>query len=105
MYNSLAPIFKRNLKKCDIKFILLNSSSDFTKLKDWWDAHLESGGYGFWLSYVPKVLLAVVIALMDEAYFKVAVWLNDLGMCSNDNRIPVFYTIFLYLSFPPYSFS
>lgn len=50
------------------------------KSQDWWDAHLESGGYGFWLSYVPKVLLAVVIALMDEAYFKVAVWLNDLGM-------------------------
>lgn len=48
-------------------------------LQDWWDAKLESGGYGFWLSYVPKVLLAVVIALMDEAYFKVAVWLNDMG--------------------------
>jgi len=56
--------------------------------QDWWDAHLESGGYGFWLSYVPKVLLAVVIALMDEAYFKVAVWLNDLGMYPNDNRPP-----------------
>ncbi|KYN13438.1 Anoctamin-8 [Trachymyrmex cornetzi] len=48
------------------------------QIQDWWDAHLESGGYGFWLSYVPKVLLAIVIALMDEAYFKVAVWLNDL---------------------------
>ncbi|KAG7189856.1 hypothetical protein KM043_017506 [Ampulex compressa] len=48
------------------------------QIQDWWDARLESGGYGFWLSYVPKVLLAVVIALMDEAYFKVAVWLNDL---------------------------
>lgn len=48
-------------------------------LQDWWDARLESRGYGFWLSYVPKVLLAVVIALMDEAYFKVAIWLNDMG--------------------------
>ncbi|KAJ8678448.1 hypothetical protein QAD02_014235, partial [Eretmocerus hayati] len=48
------------------------------QIQDWWDARLESAGYGFWLSYVPKVLLAVVIALMDEAYFKVAVWLNDL---------------------------
>ncbi|XP_076678994.1 anoctamin 8 white walker isoform X5 [Andrena cerasifolii] len=48
------------------------------QIQDWWDARLESGGYGFWLSYVPKVLLAVVIALMDEAYFKVAVWLNDM---------------------------
>ena len=48
-------------------------------LQDWWDARLEAAGYGFWLSYVPKVLLAVVIALMDEAYFKIAVWLNDAG--------------------------
>ncbi|XP_076622385.1 anoctamin 8 white walker isoform X3 [Colletes latitarsis] len=48
------------------------------QIQDWWDAGLESGGYGFWLSYMPKILLAVVIALMDEAYFKVAVWLNDM---------------------------
>ncbi|XP_012276230.1 anoctamin-8 isoform X2 [Orussus abietinus] len=48
------------------------------QIQDWWDAGLESKGYGFWLSYVPKVLLAIVITLMDEAYFKVAVWLNDL---------------------------
>jgi len=68
-------------------------------LQDWWDARLESGGYGFWLSYVPKVLLAVVIALMDEAYFKVAVWLNDLGMCPNNNRVPTLH--YLPLSFPP----
>ncbi|XP_011313509.1 anoctamin-8 isoform X4 [Fopius arisanus] len=48
------------------------------QIQDWWDARLEAAGYGFWLSYVPKVLLAVVIAVMDEAYFKIAVWLNDL---------------------------
>ncbi|XP_046621598.1 anoctamin-8 isoform X5 [Neodiprion virginianus] len=48
------------------------------QVQDWWDAGLESAGYGFWLSYVPKVLLAVVITLMDEAYFKVAVCLNDM---------------------------
>ncbi|XP_034940351.1 anoctamin-8 isoform X2 [Chelonus insularis] len=48
------------------------------QIQDWWDARLEAAGYGFWLSYVPKVLLAIVIAVMDEAYFKIAVWLNDL---------------------------
>ncbi|XP_066590008.1 anoctamin-10 isoform X2 [Prorops nasuta] len=48
------------------------------QIQDWWDKGLESSGYGFCLSYVPKVLLAVVIALMDEAYFKVAVLLNDM---------------------------
>lgn len=86
-----------NMKKSWYK-IYTNILFDLIKLQDWWDAHLESGGYGFWLSYVPKVLLAVVITLMDEAYFKVAVWLNDLGMCPNDNRVPILYTIFLYLS-------
>ncbi|XP_058790313.1 anoctamin-8 isoform X4 [Phymastichus coffea] len=48
------------------------------QIQDWWDAKLEAAGHGFCLSYVPKVLLAIVIALMDEAYFKVAVWLNDM---------------------------
>lgn len=60
--------------------------------KDWWDAKLEAAGHGFWLSYVPKVLLAIVIALMDEAYFKVAVWLNDMGMRSpflNKENLPI----------------
>lgn len=73
------------MKRMYIEFILINPLIFVfvAKSQDWWDAHLESGGYGFWLSYVPKVLLAVVIALMDEAYFKVAVWLNDLGMYAN----------------------
>ncbi|XP_011503511.1 PREDICTED: anoctamin-8-like [Ceratosolen solmsi marchali] len=48
------------------------------QIQDWWDARLQVAEYGFWLSYVPKVLLAIVIAIMDEAYFKIAVWLNDL---------------------------
>ncbi|XP_051172555.1 anoctamin-8 isoform X3 [Leptopilina boulardi] len=48
------------------------------QIQEWWDKKLGTSGYCFWLTYVPKVLLAVVIALMDEAYFKVAVWLNDL---------------------------
>ncbi|KAK0093021.1 hypothetical protein PV326_000101 [Microctonus aethiopoides] len=56
------------------------------QIQDWWDARLESAGYGFWLSYVPKVLLAIVIALMDEAYFKIAVWLNDLAFYLQDQE-------------------
>lgn len=31
------------------------------------------------LSVIPKVLLAGAITLMDEAYYKLAVWLNDRG--------------------------
>ena len=36
-------------------------------------------GYTFYLSYLPKVLLAVIISILDEAYFTVAKWLNDVG--------------------------
>lgn len=49
------------------------------QLQDWWDAQLRQRGFPVSLGYVPKVMLAVVISLMDEAYFKIAVWLNDLG--------------------------
>uniref|UniRef100_A0A8D8YM26 Anoctamin n=2 Tax=Cacopsylla melanoneura TaxID=428564 RepID=A0A8D8YM26_9HEMI len=48
------------------------------KSQDWWDKHIQNEGYYFWLSYLPKVLLAVIITLLDEAYYKVALWLNDM---------------------------
>ncbi|XP_039276146.1 anoctamin-8 [Nilaparvata lugens] len=47
------------------------------RLQDWWDHQIESKGYAFWLSYLPKILLAIGITLLDEAYYKVASWLND----------------------------
>ncbi|CAH1392682.1 unnamed protein product [Nezara viridula] len=47
------------------------------KLQDWWDRQIEARGYAFCLSYVPKIMLAVGITLLDEAYYKVACWLND----------------------------
>ncbi|XP_076248814.1 anoctamin 8 white walker isoform X2 [Calliopsis andreniformis] len=80
------PRWKRNMFRYFVSVPIIAACLFFVfivmilsfQIQDWWDARLESGGYGFWLSYVPKVLLAVVIALMDEAYFKVAVWLNDM---------------------------
>ncbi|KZC04885.1 Anoctamin-8 [Dufourea novaeangliae] len=80
------PRWKRNIFRYFVSVPIIAACLFFVfivmilsfQIQDWWDARLESGGYGFWLSYVPKVLLAVVIALMDEAYFKVAVWLNDI---------------------------
>lgn len=49
------------------------------QIQDWWDNFLTSRHFPMWLGYLPKIMLAVVITLMDEAYFKVAVWLNDKG--------------------------
>ena len=31
------------------------------------------------LSYIPKILLAIIIPIFDDLYHKVAVWLNDMG--------------------------
>ncbi|XP_063905065.1 anoctamin-8 isoform X2 [Zophobas morio] len=47
------------------------------QIQDWWDGLLSSKGLPMWLGYLPKIMLAVVISLMDEAYFKIAIWLND----------------------------
>lgn len=47
------------------------------QVQDWWDEFLTNRGFPLWLGYFPKIMLAVVISLMDEAYFKIAVWLND----------------------------
>ncbi|KAJ4448146.1 hypothetical protein ANN_10159 [Periplaneta americana] len=44
---------------------------------EWWDQRITERGYFFCLSYLPKIMLAVVITLLDEAYYKVACWLND----------------------------
>ncbi|XP_046811652.1 mucin-4 [Lucilia cuprina] len=45
--------------------------------QDWWDSKLPETGIFCCLSVIPKVLLAGAITLMDEAYYKLAVWLND----------------------------
>ncbi|CAD6997584.1 unnamed protein product, partial [Ceratitis capitata] len=45
--------------------------------KDWWDSKLPEESILCCLSVIPKVLLAGAITLMDEAYYKLAVWLND----------------------------
>lgn len=50
-------------------------------MQDWADAKLPERGLFSCLSVIPKVLLAGAITLMDEAYFKLAVWLNDKGLC------------------------
>ncbi|GLG96980.1 Anoctamin [Gryllus bimaculatus] len=40
------------------------------QLQEWWDHLIAEQEYMFCLSYLPKILLAIVITLMDEAYFK-----------------------------------
>ncbi|XP_046398736.1 anoctamin-8 [Ischnura elegans] len=79
------PAWKRNVFRyfVSVPIICLCLSVVFVvmflilQLQDWWDKKIEERSYPFFLSYLPKILLAVVITLMDEAYHKVACWLND----------------------------
>ncbi|KAG5900571.1 hypothetical protein JTB14_022876 [Gonioctena quinquepunctata] len=47
------------------------------QIQDYWDNILRNQGLPDWLGYLPKIMLAVIITLMDEAYFRIAIWLND----------------------------
>ncbi|XP_057653457.1 anoctamin-8 [Diorhabda carinulata] len=47
------------------------------QIQDYWDSFLKNHGLPHCLCYLPKIMLAVIISLMDEAYFKIAIWLND----------------------------
>lgn len=63
-------------------------------MQDWADAKLPERGLFSCLSVIPKVLLAGAITLMDEAYFKLAVWLNDKGLCRR--HLCLFFSLFFF---------
>ncbi|XP_042202982.1 anoctamin-8-like isoform X2 [Homarus americanus] len=48
------------------------------QLQDLCDAFISAHEYTFYLSYAPKILMALTISAFDEGYTKVAVWLNDM---------------------------
>ena len=47
--------------------------------QQWWDIVIREKGYMSFLSYLPKIMLAIVIPVLDSFYNKVAFWLNDMG--------------------------
>ena len=51
-------------------------------LQQWWDVVIKSNDYPSFLSFIPKVLLAVIIPVLDTGYNEIAVWLNDMGECT-----------------------
>lgn len=48
---------------------------------------------------IPKVLLAGAITLMDELYFKLAVWLNDKGkeFCNEQLKSLINFDVFFWI--------
>ncbi|KAG1709819.1 Anoctamin-8 [Nymphon striatum] len=47
------------------------------ELQVWWDHKVKTLQYPFWLTFFPKILLALAINFMDGIYNKIAHWLND----------------------------
>lgn len=62
-----------------MKKVLISNLLYILAIQDWWDEKLPENGMMSCLSVIPKVLLAGAITMMDEAYYKLAVWLNDKG--------------------------
>jgi len=48
------------------------------ELQQWVDSAIQDSQYLQFLSYIPKILLAIIIPIFDDFYHKVAVWLNDM---------------------------
>ena len=42
--------------------------------------NIKKGEFPFFFKFLPKILLAVCIGVMDDIYKKIAFWLNDKGM-------------------------
>lgn len=46
----------------------------FFLLQDWWEDTI------FYFSWIPRAFLAILIALEEEVYARIAKWLNDKGI-------------------------
>jgi len=49
------------------------------ELQSWVNMHVKTGSVPYFCSYLPKVLLALSISLLDDVYKKIAVCLNNKG--------------------------
>ncbi|XP_064475288.1 anoctamin-8-like isoform X2 [Ornithodoros turicata] len=56
---------------------LFMSRYSLNMFQTWWDNCISRLQYPFWLSYGPKVLLALTISVLDGFYQRIAIWLND----------------------------
>ncbi|XP_066983776.1 anoctamin-10-like isoform X2 [Macrobrachium rosenbergii] len=80
------PAWKRNLIRylvtlpliCVSLLVVFIVMLLILQLQDLCDAFISAHDYSFYLSYAPKILMALTISAFDEGYTKVAVWLNDL---------------------------
>lgn len=86
-YEPFYPAWKRNLfcYLVSVPVIGICLSGVFAslwfilELQNWVNMRVKAGSLPFFCSYMPKVLLAISISVLDDIYKKIAVWLNDKG--------------------------
>ena len=81
------PAWKRNLFRylVSLPIICLCLSVVFVtmlyifQLQDWINARIKLGEMPFFFKFMPKIMLALSIGILDDIYKKIAFWLNDMG--------------------------
>ena len=61
-------------------FEIIGLVSTCFNVQDWININIKKGEFPFFFKFLPKILLAVCIGVMDDIYKKIAFWLNDQGM-------------------------
>ena len=77
--NNKSKIKKKIISEIKSKYLLF---SNFF-FQQWWDIVIKERGYFSFLSFLPKVLLAIIIPILDNIYNEIALWLNDMGKTEN----------------------
>jgi anoctamin-8 len=49
------------------------------QFQEWINVKVDADNYPGFLTFLPKILLAICIGIFDEIYKKIAYWLNDMG--------------------------
>ncbi|XP_026316071.1 anoctamin-8-like [Hyposmocoma kahamanoa] len=73
------PAWKRRLWRHAVSFpiivacLLLAAGATFALLRaqDWWETHIV------YMTWIPRAILAIIIAIEEEVYARIARWLND----------------------------
>jgi len=86
-YEPFYPAWRRNLFRylVSLPVVGICLSAVFAtlwgilELQSWVNIRVKSGSAPFFCTYLPKVLLAISIPVLDDVYKRIALWLNNKG--------------------------
>lgn len=104
-FEPLYPSWKRNLFRyfVSLPVVMMCLSVVFIilwwilELQNWVNIKVHSGATPFFCKFLPKILLAICISLLDDVYKKIAIWLNNKGKPVRNNWFTVVNISFYYL--------